>query len=245
MIRVIAWCSVAAAMLLPSCAYMQLDREDLAVDYAYAAPFRAPPFETAAIVVNGEAFTATRNVPGLALGDEKAHYRALVDAFREKAVFARLAEPGEKPALEIACDFRIEDDVNALHRSVSMLTLYVFPFWKMVRVSVIAEVRSTDVRFDPFWFEDEVQVYVSPILFAGVFFAGRPNPEQRLAQEAGRALAMHVIRTVRRLRTADACPEVEAPADGDGSAAPDPDAETDAANATETGAAKAAEGGER
>ncbi len=223
MIRVIAWCGIAAALLMPSCAYLQLDREELAVDYTYAAPFRKPPFETAAIVVNGEAFTATRNVPGLALGDEKAHYRALVDAFREKAIFARLAEPGDKPALEIACDFRIEDDVNALHRSVSMLTLYVFPYWKMVRVSVIAEVRSTDFRFDPFWFEDEVQVYVSPILFPGVFFAGRPNPEQRLAEQAGHALAMHVIRTVRRLRTADACPEEEADpaADPEAESAPD------------------------
>ncbi len=188
---------------MTGCTYMGVVPDEGAEAYPGVRPFETPLFESAALVVNGSHEGHDRQTYAADLALEKRAWRSIQSAFLEKRVVLKkpgVEEPGD---LQVLFEFRLVDDVHPLHRSVSTLTLYCFPMWKMVRLEAAARCKVGKVWLTDFHFEDEVLVYYNPVLAPVSPFMGE-SPIPRLFRAVGRSLATHVLREIRRKRLLEA-----------------------------------------
>jgi hypothetical protein len=188
---------IAVVLGLGGCANMPVlpDEDSEAYD---AEPVRpSPVFPSAAVVVDGGLHGLERRYPGGG-GESRMHlWNAIRDAFKEKGLAGKVTGADEPADLKIVCEFLLQDDNNPLHSGFSLITLYLFPHWKMVRLTARARCQVRREFLPDFDFEEELLVYKNPILLPfSPFYAG--DPGNCLFTSAGQALTVHVLKSLRR-----------------------------------------------
>lgn len=194
------WLFVVLLVCATGCAYTAVDPDPRAKRFAAMAPAATPVVERALVVVNGAYYAFDARVPGAALSAEKRMHAEVSAALRESGVVRAVSAPPDDGELQVLVDFILEDDVDQIHRTFSMLTLYAFPMWKMVRLSARARLGVGGETLPTFRFESEVHEYRSPLFLVALPFNG-PKPIARLCREAAQSLAVHVTRMLEGRRT--------------------------------------------
>jgi len=188
---------IGLVLVSGGCANMPVLPDEDAEAYE-AEPTRATPvFPSAAVVVSGALHGLERRYPG-GDGESRVHlWNSIRDAFEEKGLAGKVTGADEPADLKIVCEFLLQDDNNSLHSGFSLLTLYLFPHWKMVRLTARARCQVRREFLPDFDFEEELLVYKNPILLPfSPFYAG--DPGNRLFAAAGQALTVHVMKSLRR-----------------------------------------------
>jgi len=189
--------AVLGCLLLSGCAQLGIPDEN-ARAYPALRAFETSPFEAATVMVNGTYKGFSNQVFVADLGDERQAWSSIRDAFEEKNLIRKVDSAWEESGdLHVLFEFQIEDDVHPLHRTVSRMTLTVFPLWKMVRLEAIARCQVGKKWLPNFHFEEEVLVFDSLFTLPVRLFMER-DPVKHLFQEAGHGLTTHVMKEIRR-----------------------------------------------
>lgn len=198
--------ALGCCLLVTGCAYMGVVPDEGAEAFAGVRPSETPLFESAALVVNGSHEGYDRRTYAADLALEKQAWSFIQSAFLEKRLVLKRPGTEEPGDLQVLFEFRLEDDVHPMHRSISTFTLGCFPMWKMVRLEAAARCRVEKVWLPNFHFEEEVLVYYSPVLAPVSPFMGE-EPIKRLFRAVGCSLTTHVLREIRRQRLLEAHPD--------------------------------------
>ncbi|MBN2489614.1 MAG: hypothetical protein JXQ29_02040 [Planctomycetes bacterium] len=183
------------AALLAGCANLSVATDSRTRAYADAAPLAEPAFHEVALLVSGAYSGGGRRYPGAALRAERAAWNAFRTALEAKRVVGAVGGAETRGDAEILVEFLLEDDDDTFHAGFSLLTLHVFPHWKMVRLSVRVRCKTAAGFLPGFDFEDERLVYRSPVLLPLTPFAAA-DPVRELCTAAAQGFAMHVLRSV-------------------------------------------------
>ena len=187
---------ISGAWFAGGCANMAVLPDENAEAFASEAALTTPAFKKASVAINGTWYGQERGTPGAMVAAEQQGWHAVRAALAEKQIAAEVEGAGLPGELTILFEFMLEDDSHPLHTGFSRLSLYLFPEWKMVRLSVRARCRVKGESIPDFDFEEEKLIYKSPLLLPVSPFAGGSAVEQ-LFDAAGRALAVHLVKNLR------------------------------------------------